>query len=182
MTPAGFSKVDVCEQDLVILDSQGRHVSGAGGASSEIGMHVQIYQRRPDVNAVVHAHPSVATGFGVAGLDLMDDVLPEAIVLLGGVPLVPYGMPGTPALGDSLLPFLPHHDGFLLANHGATTVGSSLLQAHQRMESLEHAARIVLTARMLGRVNPLAPEDARALRAARAAAQCFATADADEVT
>ncbi|CAN5358689.1 class II aldolase/adducin family protein [soil metagenome] len=170
VTPAGFCKVDVSEDDLVTLDAQGHHVSGAGRASSEIGMHLRIYQRRPDVNAVVHAHPPVATGFGVAGLDLMDDVLPEAIFLLGGVPLVPYGMPGTPALGDSLEPFLPHHDGFLLANHGATTVGSSLLQAHQRMESLEHAARILLTSRMLGRVNPLAPEDAQALRAARAVA------------
>ena len=170
VTPAGFCKVDVQEADLVTLDPQGRQLFGAGSASSEIGMHLRIYERRPDVHAVVHAHPPVATGFGVAGMDLMDDVLPEAIFLLGGVPLVPYAMPGTPALGDSLEPFLPHHDGYLLANHGATTVGPTLLQAHQRMESLEHAARIMLTARTLGTVNPLAPQDALALRAARAAA------------
>lgn len=170
VTPAGFCKVDVAETDLVTLDLQGRLVSGACRASSEVGMHLRIYQRRTDVHAVVHAHPPVATGFGVAGMDLMDDVLPEAIFLLGGVPLVPYAMPGTPALGDALEPFLPRHDGFLLANHGATTVGSTLVQAHQRMESLEHAARIMLTARSLGTVNALAPQDALALRAARAAA------------
>ena len=170
VTPAGFCKVDVQASDLVTLDPQGRQVSGAGRASSEVGMHLRIYERRADVHAVVHAHPPVATGFGVAGMDLMDDVLPEAIFLLGGVPLVPYAMPGTSALGDALEPFLPHHDGFLLANHGATTVGSTLVQAHQRMESLEHAARILLTAKSLGTVNPLAREDARALRAARVAA------------
>ena len=171
VTPAGKCKVDVEAADLVTLDPQGRQVSGAGRASSEVGMHLRIYQRRADVHAVVHAHPPVATGFGVAGMDLMDDVLPEAIFLLGGVPLVPYAMPGTPALGDALEPFLPHHDGFLLAHHGATTVGSTLVQAHQRTERLDHAARIMLTARSLGTVNSLAPEDARALRAARAVAR-----------
>jgi L-fuculose-phosphate aldolase len=170
VTPAGFCKVDVQEADLVTLDLQGRQVSGTGRASSEVGMHLRIYQRRVDVQAVVRAHPPVATGFGVARMDLMDDVLLEAILLLGGVPLVPYAMPGTPARSDALEPFLSHHDGFLLANHGATTVGSTLTQAHQRMESLEHAARIMLTARSVGTVKPLAPRDVQALRAARVAA------------
>lgn len=170
ITPAGLCKVDVTEQDLVVLDCDGRQLSGGGHASSEVGMHLRIYQHREDVRAVVHAHPPVATAFGVAGLDLMDDVLPEAIFLLGGVPLVPYAMPGTSALGDLLEPYLPHHDGFLLANHGATTVGATLLVAHQRMESLEHAARIMFAARSLGRVNALTRKDALMLRAARVAA------------
>ena len=167
VTPAGVSKTDVGEDDLVELALDGSVAAGRGRASSEVGMHLSIYAGRPDVHAVVHAHPPVATGFGVAGLDFMDDVLPEAILLLGGVPLVPYAMPGTPALGDALAPFLAHHDGFLLANHGATTVGPTLLLAHQRMESLEHTARIMLAARSLGRVNTLAPHEADALRSAR---------------
>lgn len=171
VTRSGLCKVDVTPDDLVELDLDGTKRSGSGSASSEVGMHLRIYQKRPDVQAVVHAHPPVATGFGVAGLDFMDDVLPEAIFYLGGVPLVPYAMPGTPALGDALEPFLAHHDGFLLANHGATTVGPTLLLAHQRMESLEHAARILLTARTLGRVNALAPREGDALRVARHAAQ-----------
>ena len=167
ITRAGLSKVDVTVDDFVELDPDGTQVSGTGAASSEVGMHLRIYQRRLDVNAVVHAHPPVATGFGVAGLDFMDDVLPETIFHLGGVPLVPYATPGTRALGDALEPFLPHHDGFLLANHGATTVGPTLLMAHQRMESLEHAARILLTARTLGQVNALAAGEGDVLRSAR---------------
>ena len=171
ITPSGASKVDVQEADLVEIGLDGSPRSGAGTPSSEVEMHLRIYKRRPDVTAVVHAHPPVATGFGVAGLDFMDDVLPEAIFLLGGVPLVPFAMPGTPALGDALEPYLFRHDAFLLANHGATTVGPSLLLAHQRMESLEHTARILLTARTLGHVNVLAPHDGDALRAARLQAQ-----------
>lgn len=167
ITPAGVSKGDIGESDLIELDLAGSRLRGSGPASSEIGMHLRIYQRRADVRAVVHAHPPVATGFGVAGLDFMDDVLPEFIFHLGGVPLVPYAMPGTPALGDALEPYLAAHDGFLLANHGATTVGPTLLLAHQRMESMEQAARIMLTARTLGRVNALSPEQGDALRAAR---------------
>ncbi|MEO7455665.1 MAG: class II aldolase/adducin family protein [Gemmatimonadaceae bacterium] len=167
VTPAGMNKVDVTEGDLVELALDGTKRAGQGVASSEIGMHLRIYQRRPDVGAVVHAHPPVATGFGVAGLDFMDDVLPETIFQLGGVPLVPYATPGTSALGDALEPYLAHHDGFLLANHGATTVGPTLLLAHQRMESLEHAARIIFTARSLGKVNALGPQDADVLREAR---------------
>ena len=169
ITPPGASKMDIAEADLVELDLAGNAIGG-GKASSEAGMHLRIYQRRADVRAVVHAHPPVATGFGVAGLDFMDDVLPETIFHLGGVPLVPYATPGTPALGDALEPYLDGHDGFLLANHGATTVGPTLLLAHQRMESLEHAARILLTARMLGHVNALAPHHADALRSARLSA------------
>ena len=167
VTPAGLSKVDVTTDDLVTLDLDGTQHGGMRLASSEVGMHLRIYARRRDVHAVVHAHPPVATGFGVAGLDFMDDVLPEAIFLMGGVPLVPYAMPGTAALADAMEPFIPHHDGFLLANHGVTTVGATLLLAHQRMESLEQSARILLTARTLGRVNQLASGEGDALRAAR---------------
>ncbi len=166
ITPAGMSKVDVAAEDLVELGPDGVVISG-GRASSEYEMHLRIYERRPDVHAVVHAHPPVATGFGVAGLDFMDDVLPETIFQLGGAPLVPYAAPGTTRLGDALEPFLSRHDAFLLANHGATTVGPTLVVAHQRMESLEHAARILLAARTLGRVNALPAHEAEALRAAR---------------
>ena len=171
ITPSGASKSDIAEADLLELDLAGNRIGGGRAVSSEAGMHLRIYQRRTDVRAVVHAHPPIATGFGVAGLDFMDDVLPETIFHLGGVPLVPYATPGTAALGDALEPFLDAHDGFLLANHGATTVGPSLLLAHQRMESLEHAARILLTARTLGHVTVLAPHHGDALRSARLAAR-----------
>ena len=132
-------------------------------------MHLRIYQRRPDVMAVVHAHPPTATGFAVAGEGLVACVLPEVIFQVGQVPLLAYATPGTDALADSFEPYVRTHDAFLLANHGATTVGPTLLLAHQRMESLEHAARILLTARLLGRVNTLSARDVESLEAARRA-------------
>ena len=130
-------------------------------------MHLRIYERRPDARAVVHAHPPTATAFAVAGEPIMANVLPELIFQLGEVPLIPYATPGCPALADGMEPYLAAHDGFLLANHGATTLGPSLLVAHQRMESLEHGARILLSARTLGRTNELADAHVRELVDAR---------------
>ena len=170
VTPAGMSKVDVGIDDLVEITLEGRKLRGSRRASSEIAVHLRIYQQRPDVNAVVHAHPPIATGFAVAGEGFAECVLPEVIFQVGWVPLVPYATPGTTALAQQFDPFIPAHDAFLMANHGATTAGPSLTIAHQRMESLEHTARIVLTARLLGRVNTLSPGDVQALVSARDAA------------
>jgi L-fuculose-phosphate aldolase len=163
VTPAGVSKVDVAAEDLLELRLDGTRVRGSGRASTEVAMHLRIYQRRPDVGAVVHAHPPTATGFAVAGEGFAECVLPELIFQVGWVPLVPYGTPGTPELADRFEPFVMEHDAFLMANHGATTCGPTLTVAHQRMESLEHAARILFTARTLGRVNALSRGDVDAL-------------------
>ena len=171
VTPSGLSKVDVTPESLVELALDGSLVTSGRSASSEVGMHLCIYRARPDVRAVVHAHPPVATAFGVAGRDFMDAVLPEVIFHLGSVPLVPFALPGTPALGEAMAPYLAEHDAFLLASHGATTVGPSLRLAHQRMESLEHAARILHAASMIGSPARLRDEDVAALRQAREAAR-----------
>ncbi len=167
VTPAGMSKVDVREHDLVELDLDGKRIRGARRASSEVAMHLRAYRRRPDVGAVVHAHPPVATGFAVAGESFASCILPEMIFQVGWVPLIPYATPGTEDLADRFDPYLEHHDAFLMANHGATTLGATLVSAHQRMESLEHTARILLTARLLGRVNTLGAADVDAVVAAR---------------
>lgn len=167
VTPSGLSKVDVLPEQLAMLTLDGDQVAGPLPASSEVRMHLRVYRRRADVHAVVHAHPPTATAFAVAGEDFMAPVLPEVILQMGGVPLVPYATPGTDAVPDALVPFLERHDAFLLANHGATTVGGTLREAHQRMESLEHAARIIATARALGRVIGLTEEQARPLYVAR---------------
>lgn len=167
VTPAGMSKVDVQAADLLELSIDGKQLRGATRASSEVQLHLRIYRRRPDVQAVVHAHPPTATGFSVAGESFDACVLPEMIFQVGWVPLVPYATPGTEALADAFEPFLAQHDAFLMANHGATTIGPTLTVAHQRMESLEHSARILLTARLLGRVNTLTPSQVEALVAAR---------------
>lgn len=166
VTPAGFSKADVGEDDLVMMALDGTRISGPHEASSEVAMHLAAYRARPDVGAVVHAHPPVATAFAVAGESLPDDVLPELTVLVGTVPLVAYATPGTAALPAALAPWLPNHDAFLLANHGVTTLGRTLAEAHRRMESVEQCANILLTARLLGRVNALGAEDVRVLHEA----------------
>ncbi len=171
ITPRGVSKGDLAPADLVLVDPDGQEVSRNHLASSEVRMHVRIYRRRPDVHAVVHAHPPTATAFAVAGEDFLAPVLPELVAQMGGVPLVPYATPGSDTLADQFEPFLPHHDAFLMANHGATTVGPTLTIAQQRMESLEHAARILLAARQVGPVRPLRDADAAVLRAAARAAR-----------
>lgn len=167
VTPSGMSKVDVTSDDLVRVSGDGAVLDGRRAPSSELRMHLRIYARRPDVGAVVHAHPPTATGFAVAGETFVAPVLPEVILQMGEVPVVPYATPGTVALADSFERYLDEHDAFLMANHGATTVGATIDVAHQRMESLEHAARIILTARLLGNVNELSAADVEALRASR---------------
>ena len=167
VTPAGMSKVDVRSEDLVEVGLDGQRRRGTRRASSELAVHLRIYAQRPDVGAIVHAHPPVATGFAVAGEGFASCILPEVIFQVGWVPLVPYEMPGTEALARQFDPFIPTHDAFLMANHGAVTAGPTLSIAHQRMESLEHAARILLTSRLLGRVNELSAEQVAALVAAR---------------
>lgn len=170
VTPAGLIKGELSPDDMVEVDLSGRRVRGHRRPSSEIDMHLRILRRRPDVGAVVHAHPPVATGFSVAGEAFDACVLPELIFQVGWVPLVPYGTPGTAELGAQLEPFLKEYDALLLANHGAVTMGATLADARIRMESLEHAAKIILTARLLGRVVELdrsAVERLEELRRAR---------------
>jgi L-fuculose-phosphate aldolase len=155
VTPSGMLKSELTPDDIVEVDLSGNRLSGHRVPSSELDMHLRILRAREDVSAVVHAHPPVTTGFGVAGLTLDDYVLPELIFQLGRVPLVPYGTPGTPELGDAVEPYVREHDALILANHGAVTFGATLNEARIRMETLEHAARIIFTARLLGKVNPL---------------------------
>jgi L-fuculose-phosphate aldolase len=168
VTPAGVIKALVGPGDMVEVDlGGGRKRRGRHNPTSELDLHLRILRRRPDIGAVVHAHPPVATAFGVAGEGLHIFVLPELILLCGEVPLVPYGTPGTPDLADRLEPLLTGHEAWLLANHGAVTVGATLDAAWIRMESLEHAARIIFAARTLGRVNELTPDAVARLRRER---------------
>ncbi|HXQ28558.1 MAG TPA: class II aldolase/adducin family protein [Gemmatimonadales bacterium] len=169
VTPSGLIKAQVTPGDMVEVDLAGRRRRGRRKPTSELDLHLRILRHRPDVGAVVHAHPPVATGFAVAGAGLDRFVLPELVVLVGPVPLVPYGTPGTPELGDRVEPYLGEHDAFLLANHGAVTMGSTIEAAWIRMESLEHAARILLVARMLGKVSELGSEAIARLEAQRKA-------------
>ena len=180
ITPAGADKATLQPDDLVEAPLMGpnHHNSvtqaaarddnlrdSSGRTSSEIEMHRTCYAGRPDVHAVVHAHPPVATGMATAGRSLPSNILPELAVGVGPVVLVPYGRAGTKALSAQLIPLLKSHEVFLLANHGVTAVGLSLAQAMHRMESTEQAARIVVIAELLGGAQKLPPDEVKSLAA-----------------
>jgi L-fuculose-phosphate aldolase len=149
-TPTGVSKGLMHPDDLIICDMQGNKLEGKLDRTSEVAMHLLIYSMRPDVNAVVHAHPPVATGYATAGKPLNLALLPEVIIGLGCVPLVEYGLPGTQALTDPMKPYIPKYDAILMANHGAVCYGEDVFKAFFRMETTEHYARIALVAELLG--------------------------------
>ena len=130
-------------------------------------MHLEAYRLRPDVGAVVHAHPPLATGFAVAGIALDRAVLAEVVTTLGSIPIAEYGTPSTRELADSVAPYLRAHDGLLLANHGALALGSDLFGAYYKMETIEHFARISLVARLLGREHVLSREEVTRLQSLR---------------
>jgi L-fuculose-phosphate aldolase len=158
-TPTGISKGMMTPDDLIICDMYGNKIEGKRERTSEILMHLTIYSMRPDVRAVVHCHPPVATGFAVAGRPLNLAILPEVIIGLGCVPLAEYGLPGTPALTDGMAPYIPKYDALLMANHGAVCYGEDLWKAYFKMETLEHTARIALVSEMLGGPKVLPREE-----------------------
>jgi len=155
VTPSGLIKSLLVAGDMVEVGLSGRKRRGRRNPTSELDLHLRILTARPDVGAVVHAHPPAATGFAVAGEEIPANLLPELIFLVGRVPIVPYGTPGTPELGDRVAPYLAEHDALLLANHGAVTTGKTLDEAWIRMETLEHGARIIMAARAIGEPRPL---------------------------
>jgi L-fuculose-phosphate aldolase len=154
--------------DLVITDLEGRKLSGRRNPSSELAMHLLVYRRRPDVNAVCHAHPPVATGYAAAGLPLNKALVSEVVLSLGCIPVARYGTPGTPELSEALEPLVQHYDAILMANHGVVTSGPDLLTAFFRMETTEHFARVALVSELLGKQVLLSREDVEKLLAARA--------------
>lgn len=163
ITPSGISKGAMDTRDLVLVDSEGRKFKGHRDASSEIAMHLFIYRMRPDVHAIVHAHPPTATGFAAAGLALDIPLVCEFVMGLGEIPLAAYGTPGTLELPETLKPFVSHCDAILLANHGAVTYGSDLQSAYMKMEKVEHFAKIALITHVLGRRHLLTPEEVERL-------------------
>lgn len=151
-TPTGVSKGFMTPEYICRVDDKGNVLEANEGfkPSSEIKMHMRIYKERPDVQAVVHAHPMYATTFAIAGIPLMEPIMPEAVIALGGVPLAKYGTPSTEEVPDSLMPYLQQYDAVLLENHGALTYSDTLLNAYHKMESLEFYARLMYQAKMIG--------------------------------
>ena len=162
-TPTGVSKASLTPDMIIKVDKDGRKLEGKLNPSSEIKMHMRVYRERPDVTAVVHAHPPVATAFTVADIDLDQYVLPEAVLTIGAVPTCDYGTPSTMEIPDSLDPYLQDHDAFLLRNHGALTVGCNLTKAFFVMEEVEFNAVICKHAMDLGAVHEISCDQLKKL-------------------
>jgi L-fuculose-phosphate aldolase len=149
-TPTQICKGMMDHDDLIVVDMKGRRIEGRRECTSEIAMHLTVYEMRPDIRSVVHAHPPVATGFATAGRALNLALLPEVVIGLGCVPLADYGLPGTPELTKPMLPLIPKYDAIMMGNHGAVCYGADVYKAFFKMETVEHFARISFVAEMLG--------------------------------
>jgi L-fuculose-phosphate aldolase len=166
-TPKSVSKGFMTPDMMVIVDYDGHKIAGDRDPSSELPMHLEIYRNRPDVNAVVHAHPPLATGFAVAGIPLTRAVLAEVVTTLGSIPIAEYGTPSTAELPAAVRKYIKAHDGLLLANHGAVTCCRSVMTAYYKMETIEHFAKISLVARLLGREHLISREEVERLQGLR---------------
>jgi L-fuculose-phosphate aldolase len=167
MTPKGIAKGFMTPDMMCVTDLDGRKLQGDRDPSSEMLMHLEVYRQRPDVQAVVHAHPPTATGFAVAGIPLTRAVLAEVLTTLGSIPIAEYATPSTSELPAAVRKYIKAHDGMLLANHGALTVGADLFAAYFKMETIEHFAKISLVARLLGGENLIAREEVERLQGLR---------------
>ncbi len=170
-TATGVPKGRMKADDLVVIDASGRRISGDRDASSEIRVHLAAYAVRPDISAVVHAHPPAALAMSLAGIEMEPPFIPESVLSLGPVARAEYRTPGSMELAGVLEENLRCHDAIMMERHGALTLGRSLEEAYNRMESLEHTAKTIWMARALGPVEPLpAPELHRLEDLARKAA------------
>ena len=159
-TPTGVSKGFMTPEYICKVDRKGNVIQANGNfrPSSEIKMHMRVYEKRPDVGAVVHAHPSFATSFAIAGIPLTQPIMPEAVISLGCVPIAKYGTPSTMEIPDAVSKYLQHFDAVLLENHGALTWSTDLLAAYHKMESLEFYAELLYKSRMLGGPKEFTPD------------------------
>jgi L-fuculose-phosphate aldolase len=177
-SPTAMSKGMMTPDDLVVTDLKGKRLAGHRLPSSELAMHLLVYRRRPDVNAVCHAHPPTATGYAAARIPLNRAIISEVVLSLGCIPVAPYATPGTPELTAVLAPLVQSNDALLMANHGVVTYGQDLLTAFFRMETVEHFAQVSLVTELLGKQSLLSGRDVEKLLAARVR---YGTATASQV-
>jgi len=164
-TPTGVSKGFMTPEYICKVDAKGNVIQANGSfkPSSEIKMHMRVYKERPDVKAVVHAHPIYATSFAIAGIPLTQPIMPEAVIALGCVPIAEYGTPSTEEIPDAVSKYLQYYDAVLLANHGALAYSDSLLAAYHKMESLEFYAQLLYHAKALGGPKELSEDQVQRL-------------------
>jgi L-fuculose-phosphate aldolase len=158
ITPTLVSKGFMSPQQILAVNLDGQVLRGEGFPTTETPMHLILYRHKEDIGGVVHAHPPLSTAFSVAGKALDGHLVPEAVVFLGEVPLVPFHLPGSPELAESVVPYLDAYDAVLLENHGVLCWGSDLEQAYHRLETVEFCAAVTLAAQLLGGARELPPQ------------------------
>ena len=167
ITASGKSKGYLTYHDILLCDMQGNILEGSGRASSEIRMHIMVYQERNDINGIFHAHPIYGTTLAVAGIPLDEPILVEVIVSIGKIPLVEYGTPGTDSLPNNIKKYVKSYEAFLLEKHGVLTLGRDVETAYYRMETLEHFAKIFFNLKQLGTYQVMDKEEVEKLYKAR---------------
>ncbi len=164
ITGGGTCLGELKSTDIIYTDFSGNLLSGDRPPSSETPMHIAVYRHRPNINAVVHAHPPIATGFSIAGVSLAGCVIPEIIMTLGKIPTASYATPSSDEGAKAVSELITNHDAILLDRHGAITIGKTLEEAFFKLEKVEYAAHVTLTARQLGQVQTLTQEQIDKLR------------------
>jgi len=164
ITPAGIDKAKMQPADMIVVNATGKKLAGWGRPSSESAMHLTIYNMRPDVGAIIHAHPCTATAFASVGIAFDEPLCPEVVLTLGSVPLAPYATPGSSELSESLKPFIRDHQAILMGNHGVVAFAKDLVRAYRCMETVEHYAKIEFVSRQLGGQRLLSPSELKQLR------------------
>lgn len=164
-TPAGAFKADLRPEQLLVLDENGNPLDALPGSrpSSELPMHLEVYRQRKDVGAVIHAHPVACVALSLVGIPLDQPIIPEALVMLGRVPTVPYATPSSEENREAIAGLVGAHNALILAHHGSLTFGRDLQEAYIRLETLEHSARTLALAHRLGQPQHLTPEAIRKL-------------------
>lgn len=168
ITPAGTMKGFLSPHHMAHIDLEGHPLDEGPRASSETGIHLVVYRQRPEIHAVVHAHPPHAVAMTIAGVDLQTPIIPEVITTIGGIPTAPYATPGTDELPESIRDIVSCSDTVLMKNHGSVTLGSNLMEAYRKLDTIEHTARILWLAHMVGGpVEGLSEDAVRKLLATR---------------
>lgn len=167
ITPAGAMKGFLEPQHMAKVDMRGRTVDDGPRASTEVGIHLVVYEERPEMRAVVHAHPPHAVAMTIAGIDMQAPFIPEIVVTIGGVPTANFGTPGTPELAESIRKIVRCSDTVVMTNHGSVTMGTNLMDAYKKLDMVEHSAKILWLAHTVGHAKPLPPEYVAKLLATR---------------
>ncbi len=167
ITPSGSCLGELKPDQLLYVDFSGHVFSGEGRATSELPMHVSAYRERPDIRAVLHAHPPITTGFTVAGHTLAQCIIPEVVLIFGSIPTSQYATPSTQEGAEVIKTLIKHHDAIILDRHGTLTVGKSLIEAFRKLEKVEYCARVTLTAYQLGKIRKLSPDEIEKLERVR---------------